>query len=117
MIPRLAADWILPFIRTDSNRDFDSIMILPLSLAIEIEIENDGGDFATLAYRRRFPLKGPSSGTTDFAPDSIAFSASLLRRLIPCLAPPMERFMARYPLSLDQLLCNFMIRYRSAADS
>lgn len=41
MIPRLAADWILPFI--DSNRDFDSIMIPP-SVAIEIE---NGGDFAT----------------------------------------------------------------------
>lgn len=43
MIPRLAADWILPFIRTDSNRDFDSIMIPP-SVAIEIE---NRGDFAT----------------------------------------------------------------------
>lgn len=31
MIPRLAADWILPFIRTDSNRDFDSIMIPPVA--------------------------------------------------------------------------------------
>ncbi|KAM1263748.1 hypothetical protein ACFX2G_029331 [Malus domestica] len=69
-----------------------SLPFLPLTsgpFAPEIEIENDGGDFATLAYIRRFPLKGPSSGTTDFAPDSIAFSASLLRRLIPCLAPPM----------------------------
>lgn len=50
MIPRLAADWILPFIRTDSNRDFDSIMIPP-SVAIEIE---NGGDFATFLGEESF---------------------------------------------------------------
>lgn len=52
MIPRLAADWILPFIRTDSNRDFDSIMI-PSSVAIEIE---NGGDFATFLGEESFFL-------------------------------------------------------------
>ncbi len=52
MIPRLAADWILPFIRTDSNRDFDSIMI-PSSVAIEIE---NGGDFATFLGEEYFFL-------------------------------------------------------------
>lgn len=35
--PRLAADWILPFIRTDSHRDFDSIYYDTPSVAIEIE--------------------------------------------------------------------------------
>lgn len=50
MIPRLAADWILPFIRTDSNRDFYSIMI-PSSVAIEIE---NGGDFATFLGEEAF---------------------------------------------------------------
>lgn len=56
------------FIRTESNRDFLSIMILPPSVAIEIE---NGGDFATLAYIKQFQLSGLS--TTDFAPDSISF--------------------------------------------
>ena len=43
------------FIRTESNRDFLSIMILPPSVAIEIE---NGGDFATLAYIKQFQLSG-----------------------------------------------------------
>lgn len=30
LIPRLVVDWILPFIQTNSNHDFDSIMIRPL---------------------------------------------------------------------------------------